>query len=399
MRELVAFAWWLLAASSATTMAIHPAAAAAAAAAAATDEAAADDSLLAQLPGEAEFRDVCLRRPGGGGAILETYLHRHLQAVDYIVGAEGRAVPHGSSSDLAPKFFVWRCQNKSHIGGIGDRIKRLGGLFTTAIVTGRVLLFDFDDFSDAFGPARHGTIGSSPVEWRFSELESGLRERAPVWWEYGGEHEDFETTSADGRPFANLTTLADAYVFDRPATVAHAPGPASSPSSSSSSSPSPSSSAPAPPSQQDFTDDVRCCLHVSFVVSSYFILCLLLRVRPWSAPAAGCWQSTSSAMLPSLARACRPARAYARACTCAMFRCLCQVIFTDDGGSLPYLFGAFRDHSVRDAVEGDFPEGFFEGCVFHALFAARPELRQMYHHEVRACVRACLRVGPSLLPP
>jgi hypothetical protein len=205
MRDVVVIrVWWLVAAFSPSSdraaATIASASAPSPPAPATPDATDGDVRALPLLPGEAGFEDACLRRTGtgGGGSILTTYLHRHLQAVDYLVGGEEEGAPppaavrNVTGSDNSPTFLVWRCRDESQMGGIGDRVKNLGRLFAAAIATGRVLLLDFEDFSDVFVPARHSSsafIGtsSSPVEWRFSELEAGLRDRAPVWWEFGSD--------------------------------------------------------------------------------------------------------------------------------------------------------------------------------------------------------------------
>lgn len=66
-----------------------------------------------------------------------------------------------------------------------------------------------------------------------------------------------------------------------------------------------------------------------------------------------------------------------------------QVVFSNDGGSVPYILGWYRNNDVRDSVEQSFPPAFFEGCLFHAFFSAKAELRNRYQNEVGSLYNEC----------
>jgi hypothetical protein len=184
---------------------------------------------LTLIPGEAQFAQVCgALEPG---SILHTYVQRHRRAVNWLRSSSGG--DGGGSGDRAtseegdggwpavddgtdgwspdgvggpnwqPKFLIWRCRDKKHVGGIGDRLKLFGLIMTTVLATRRVLLIDWTDFSDVFEPRW--------FEWRMQELESMLRRRSGggVWWEFEGEHEEDERVSAElRRPFSNISHAA-----------------------------------------------------------------------------------------------------------------------------------------------------------------------------------------------
>ena len=268
------------------------------------------------LPGEQLFTSTCL----GSNHVLQSYMTRHHRALDFLkVGGSpdaGRADEGNQRSTVRPKFLVWRCRDKSHMGGIGDRLKRLGGLFTAAVATNRVLLVDFADFSDVFLPR--------DFEWRFDVLEPALRNQSVGWWEYQGESEETDEVAKNGRRFANITSIPSTSFLD-----AETP--------------------------EDFPDDVRD------------------------------WPTTVMQNNVVLLKCVASMSAFARVCVCMV-----QVIVTHDGGSIPYLFGHHRDHGIRDYVERAFPNGFFEGCVFHAFFSARTQLRQQYAREV--CIGSVVMV-------
>ena len=163
-------------------------------------------SLSTLLPGEKEFENMCFN---GERSILNQYLDRHKRAIEYLrrdqEGAstwEGEDLLNRVPKEERPKFLVWRCSEKSRMGGIGDRLKRLGGLFTTAIATGRILLIDFSDFSDVFEPR------FPAAEWRFSVLEEALKAKTQSWWFFKGDSDEDDTVSMNGRSFANLTAIS-----------------------------------------------------------------------------------------------------------------------------------------------------------------------------------------------
>jgi len=154
------------------------------------------DTAHSFIPGEQTYKTRCLEP----SSLLAQYAARHRDAVEYLKTQHLEVSSDGSPHNVdRPRFLVWRCRNKSHMGGIGDRIKRFGGLFVTAIATGRVLLLDFPDFSDIFEPR--------DFEWRFDELRHLLADHAPKWWEFQGESEQDDAIAQNGRHFANMSLV------------------------------------------------------------------------------------------------------------------------------------------------------------------------------------------------